>query len=60
MKNKQQGLIQDYLTAWMNWYYGNDPYPNILHNKLTINQLAEVCDKKEEIMKIIDRVRDSK
>ena len=60
MANKQQGLVQEYLTAWMNFYYGNDPYPSRLHNKLTMDQLAEACDKKEKIMKIVDQVRSSK
>jgi hypothetical protein len=28
-------MVQEYLTAWMNWYYGNDPHPTILWDKLS-------------------------
>jgi hypothetical protein len=59
MENKQQDLIQEYLTAWMNWYYGNDPYPTELNNKLTLEQLGEVIEKKEKIKEIVGQIRSS-
>ena len=46
-------MVQEYLTAWMNWYYGNDPYPTELSNKLTISELAEAIAKKEKIKKVL-------
>ena len=46
-------MVQEYLTAWMNWYYGNDPYPTELSNKLTMAELAEAIAKKEKIKKIV-------
>jgi len=60
MENKQQGLVQEYLTAWMNWYYGNDPYPTEISNKLTLDQLGEAIAKKEKIKKIVGQIRSSK
>ena len=46
-------MVQEYLTAWMNWYHRNDPYPTELSNKLTISELAEAIAKKEKIKKIV-------
>jgi len=60
MNSKQQGLVQEYLTAWMNWYYGNDSYPTELSDKLTLEQLSETIEKKEKIKKIIGQIRSSK
>lgn len=45
--------MQDFLTAWMNWYYGNDKYPLDLQNKLTYNQKIEAIRKTEEIKRIV-------
>ena len=59
MENKQQDLVQDYLTAWMNWYYGNDPYPKELLDKLTAIEMVEVIAKTEKIKKIVGQIRSS-
>ena len=42
-------MVQDFLTAWINWYYGNDPYPQSLQNRVRIielefSQVVELAD----------------
>ena len=47
--------MQEFLTAWINWYYGNDKYPTSLQNKLTWGQKVEAIEKTEQIKKIIGK-----
>lgn len=46
-------MVQDFLVAWVLWYYGSDPYPNALYDALSPEQRAEVIHKKEDIKRII-------
>ena len=48
-------MIQEYLTAWMNWYYGNDEYPIQLEKNLSYGQLIEAIQKKNQIKAIVGR-----
>jgi hypothetical protein len=45
--------MQEFLTAWINWYYGNDKYPMDLQNKMTYEEKMESIRKTEQIKKII-------
>lgn len=45
-------MVQDFLVAWMLWYYGNEEYPNQLQNQLTHDQKMECRQKTEQIKKI--------
>jgi len=47
--------MQDFLTAWMLWYYGDEKYPLELQNKLTYEEKLEAMKKTEEIKKIVGR-----
>lgn len=46
-------MVQEFLTAWINWYYGDDPYPTELQDRMTYGQRAECLIKTEQIKKII-------
>ena len=46
-------MIQEFLTAWINWYYGDDPYPTELQDRLTYEQRMECLAKTQQIKKII-------
>ena len=46
-------MIQEFLTAWINWYYGNDKYPLELQNRMTYEQRIECVRKTEQIKTII-------
>jgi hypothetical protein len=48
-------MIQEYLTAWICWYYGEDPYPIKLQDQLTYDQKMEAMKKTEQIKKIVGR-----
>lgn len=48
-------MMQDFLVAWMNWYYGNDPYPIQLQNAMTYDERREAMLKTERIKKIVGR-----
>ena len=48
-------MMQDYLVAWINWYYGGEPYPTKLHFQLTYDEKMEVISKTEQIKKIVGR-----
>lgn len=50
-------MVQDYLTAWINWFYGDGSYPNDIHDRLSPDEQVEVIFKKEQIMKIIGSPR---
>ena len=47
--------MQEFLTAWINWYYGDDKYPQRLQDGLTWEQKLEAISKTEQIKKIIGR-----
>jgi len=50
--------MQDYLIAWINWYYGKDnPYPIDIFEKLSYTDKMETVTKIEEIKKIVGRLR---
>jgi hypothetical protein len=46
-------MVQDFLTAWINWYYGNDPYPTEAYGNLTFEQKMEAMSKSSQIKKIL-------
>ena len=48
-------MIQEYLTAWINWYYGSDPYPTKMWDDLTFAQKMEAMNKSSQIKKILGR-----
>ena len=52
-------MTQDYLVAWMNWYYGDGPYPPLtkLQDQMTYNEKMEAISKTEQIKKIVGRSR---
>jgi hypothetical protein len=50
-------IMQEYLVEWMNWYYGNGPYPIKLGNQMTHNERMEAISKTEQIKKIVGRSR---
>ena len=47
--------MQEFLTAWINWYYGDGEYPNALQDQLTWEQKLEAMNKTAQIKKIIGR-----
>ena len=51
-------MMQDYLVEWMNWYYGNEPYPLTLGSQMTHDERMEALSKTEQIKKIVGRPRD--
>ena len=48
--------MQEYLTAWIIWYYGDGEYPSALLDKLTYEQVMEAIKKTEQIKKIVGRL----
>ena len=50
--------MQEYLTAWINWYYGDGEYPSDLQSKLTYEEQMEAISKTAQIKKIIGRMND--
>jgi len=49
--------MQEYLVEWMNWYYGDGPYPTKLDNQMTYEEKMEAISKTEQIKKIVGRSR---
>ena len=47
--------MQEFLTAWMIWYYGDGEYPLALQDKLTYDQKMEAIGKTKQIIKIVGR-----
>lgn len=47
--------MQDFLTAWILWYYGDAEYPLALQDKLTYEGRVEAMKKTEQIKKIVGR-----
>ena len=50
-------MIQDYLVEWMEWYYGDGPYPLTLGSQMTHDERMEALSKTEKIKKIVGRSR---
>jgi len=50
-------MIQDYLIEWMEWYYGDGPYPLTLGSQMTYDERMEALSKTEKIKKIVGRSR---
>jgi hypothetical protein len=50
-------MMQEYLVEWMNWYYGNGPYPIKLGNQMVHNERMEAISKTEQIKKIVGMPR---
>jgi hypothetical protein len=48
-------MMQEFLTAWINWYYGSEPYPDKLQDAMTYDQKIEAMRKTEQIKKIVGR-----
>ena len=46
--------MQEYLVAWMNWYYGDGPYSPLIEfgNNMTHDEKMEALSKTEKIKKI--------
>jgi len=51
-------MVQEYLTAWMNWYYGDDEYPTQLEQNLSHEQLMDAIRKKNQIKAIVGPGKD--
>jgi hypothetical protein len=49
-------MVQEFLTAWILWYYGNEEYPGKLQEQLTYDQKVECMKKTEQIKRIVGRV----
>ena len=49
--------MQEFLTAWMLWYYGNAEYPTALYDNLSWDQQLEAMSKTSEIKKIVGRIK---
>ncbi len=47
--------MQDFLTAWMLWYYGDAKYPLTLQDSLTYEEKLEAIKKTEQIKRIVGR-----
>jgi hypothetical protein len=52
--------MQEYLTAWINWYYGDGEYPSDLQSKLTHEEQMEAISKTAQIKKIIETLKEKK
>ena len=52
--------MQEYLTAWINWYYGDGEYPSDLQSKMTHEEQMEAISKTAQIKKIVGRIVDKK
>jgi len=51
-------MMQDFLVAWINWYYGKDvPYPGKLQDQMTYDEKMEAIRKTEQIKLIVGRSR---
>ena len=50
-------MMQDFLVAWINWYYGDGPYPTHLQDQMTFGEKLEASKKTEEIKLIVGRSR---
>lgn len=47
--------MQDFLVAWMNWYYGDGPYPTQLQDQMTFGEKLEANGKTEQIKLIVGK-----
>jgi hypothetical protein len=50
-------MMQDFLVEWINWYYGNGPYPIKLQDKMTYDERMEAISKTDQIKRIVGRSR---
>lgn len=51
-------MMQEYLVAWINWYYGdNNPYPIDVYERLSYTEKMETVSKTEQIKKIVGKQR---
>jgi hypothetical protein len=51
-------MMQEYLVAWINWYYGeNNLYPIDIFEKLSHAEKMETISKTDQIKKIVGRSR---
>lgn len=55
MLKKDSTMVQDYLVMWIQWYYGNAPYPNEIQSKMTWDEKIEAIRKTNEIKEILGR-----
>ena len=55
MLKKDSTMVQDYLVMWIQWYYGDAPYPNEIQNKMTWDEKIEAIRKTNEIKEILGR-----
>ena len=49
--------MQEYLTAWMLWYYGDAEYPSTLFVNLSWDEQLEAMSKTSQIKKIVGRIK---
>jgi len=52
---KDNTMVQDYLVMWIQWYYGDAPYPNEIQNRMTYEQKLEAIRKTSKIKEILGR-----
>ena len=45
-------MVQEYLTAWINWFYGEDNYPRDVYDMLSEAERIEIIYKKRQIIEI--------
>ena len=45
--------MQEFLTAWIQWYYGNGEYPLALQDKMTYDEKMLAITKTSQIKKIM-------
>ena len=45
--------MQEYVLAWMAWYYGNGPYPAELQKKLPYDEAMRAIQWTSKIKKIM-------
>jgi hypothetical protein len=54
---KHKHMMQEYLVAWINWYYGDGSYPTELDNQMTHDERMEAVSKTDQIKKLVGRLR---
>jgi hypothetical protein len=45
--------MQEYMLAWIAWYYGNAPYPTEIQNKLPYSEAMKAIELTSKIKEII-------
>ena len=46
-------MMQEFLTQWVTWYYGDGKYPLELQDRMSYEQRMEAMMKTEQIKKIL-------